>query len=122
MIHKQYNSFEDIEQDLRILKLQRQIDEEKLKLSFENTKKELYPVNILGGMAPLLQKIAISLVAKKVLQKISWTWPDSKRKAPISEPFYFIKGRVLFSPVFLVLLFHGFPNLVTCRKRGHHVV
>lgn len=71
MIHKQYNSFEDIEQDLRILKLQRQIDEEKLKLSFENTKKELYPVNILGGMAPLLQKIAISLVAKKVLQKIS---------------------------------------------------
>jgi hypothetical protein len=71
MIHKQYNSFEDIEQDLRILKLQRQIDEEKLKLSFENTKKELYPVNILGGMAPILQKIAISLVAKKVLQKIS---------------------------------------------------
>lgn len=71
MIHKQYNSFEDIEQDLRILKLQRQIDEEKLKLSFENTKKELYPVNILGGMAPLFQKIAISLVAKKVLQKIS---------------------------------------------------
>lgn len=71
MIRKQYSSFEDIEQDLKILKLQRQIDEEKLKLSFENTKKELYPVNILGGMAPLLQKIAISLVAKKVLQKIS---------------------------------------------------
>lgn len=71
MIRKQYSSFEDIEQDLKILKLQRQIDEEKLKLSFENTKKKLYPVNILGGMAPLLQKIAISLVAKKVLQKIS---------------------------------------------------
>jgi hypothetical protein len=71
MIRKQYSSFEDIEQDLKILKLQRQIDEEKLKLSFENTKKELYPVNILGGMAPILQKIAISLVAKKVLQKIS---------------------------------------------------
>ncbi|MCB0371421.1 MAG: hypothetical protein KDD31_00260 [Muricauda sp.] len=71
MIRKQYSSFEDIEQDLKILKLQRQIDEEKLKLSFENTKKELYPVNILGGVAPILQKIAISLVAKKVLQKIS---------------------------------------------------
>jgi hypothetical protein len=70
MIQKQYTSFEAIEQDLKILNLERQIDEEKLKRSIENTKKELYPVNVLGGMAPIIQKVAISLIAKKILKKI----------------------------------------------------
>ncbi|NDV42117.1 DUF6327 family protein [Flagellimonas sediminis] len=70
MIQKQYTSFEAIEQDLKILNLERQIDEEKLRLSIQNTKKELYPVNVLGGMAPIIQKVAISLIAKKILRKI----------------------------------------------------
>ncbi|WP_349523569.1 DUF6327 family protein [Muricauda sp. NFXS6] len=66
----QYTSFEDIDRDLKVLKLQRQIEEEKVKLAIQNTKKELYPTNILGGLAPLLQKIAISLIAKKLLKKL----------------------------------------------------
>ncbi|MEC7264298.1 MAG: DUF6327 family protein [Bacteroidota bacterium] len=70
MIQKQYTSFEAIEQDLKILNLERQIDEEKLRLSIQNTKKELYPVNVLGGLAPIIQKVAISLIAKKILKKI----------------------------------------------------
>ena len=70
MIQKQYTSFEAIDQDLKILKLERQIDEEQLKLAFQNTKKELYPVNILGGLTPIIQKVAISIVAKKILKKI----------------------------------------------------
>ncbi len=70
MIQKQYTSFEAIDQDLTILKLERQINEEQLKLSLQNTKKELYPVNILGGLAPIIQKVAISLLAKKILKKI----------------------------------------------------
>ncbi len=70
MIQKQYTSFEAIDQDLKILKLERQINEEQLKLSLQNTKKELYPVNILGGLAPIIQKVAISLLAKKILKKI----------------------------------------------------
>ncbi|WP_228236624.1 DUF6327 family protein [Allomuricauda sp. M10] len=70
MMQKQYTSFEAIEQDLKILNLERQIDEEKLKRSIQNAKKELYPVNVLGGMAPIIQKVAISLIAKKILKKI----------------------------------------------------
>ena len=70
MIQRQYTSFEDIDSDLKVLKLQRQIEEERVKLAIQNTKKELYPTNILGGLAPLLQKIAISLIAKKLLKKL----------------------------------------------------
>jgi hypothetical protein len=70
MTQRQYTSFEDIDRDLKVLKLQRQIEEEKVKLAIQNTKKELYPTNILGGLAPLLQKIAISLIAKKLLKKL----------------------------------------------------
>ncbi|MBA4745298.1 MAG: hypothetical protein H2058_08570 [Muricauda sp.] len=70
MIHTQYTSFKEIDRDLKILQLQRQIEEEKVKLAVQNTKKELYPTNILGGMAPLLQKIAISFIAKKLLKKL----------------------------------------------------
>ena len=51
-------------------KLQRQIEEEKVKLAVQNTKEELYPSNILGSLAPLLQKVAISLIAKKLLKKL----------------------------------------------------
>lgn len=69
MMQTEYTSFEEIDRDLKVLKLQRQIEEEKVKLAVQNTKKELYPTNILGGIAPLLQKIAISLVAKKLLKK-----------------------------------------------------
>ncbi|WP_375325891.1 DUF6327 family protein [Flagellimonas sp. GZD32] len=71
MNHKQYTSFDEIDRDLKVLKLERQIDEEKIKLAIQNIKKELYPVNVLGGLAPLIQKIAISLVAKKLIKKFN---------------------------------------------------
>ncbi|WP_318311024.1 DUF6327 family protein [Flagellimonas crocea] len=69
MIKKEYTSFEEIDRELKVLKLQRQIEEEKVKLAVQNTKKEFYPTNILGGIAPILQKIAISLIAKKLIEK-----------------------------------------------------
>lgn len=71
MMRKTYTSFEEIDKDLKILKLKRQIQEEKVKLAVENTKKEFYPTNIIGGLAPLIQKIMISMVAKKLLNKLS---------------------------------------------------
>ncbi|MAO16512.1 DUF6327 family protein [Flagellimonas marinaquae] len=71
MIKAQYTSFEDIDRDLKILKLQRQIDEEQVKLAVQKTKEELYPTNILTGMAPLLQKLALTIVAKKLMNKFS---------------------------------------------------
>lgn len=69
MMKKQYASFEEIDRELKVLNLQRQIEEERVKLAIQNTKKEFYPTNILGGVAPILQKIAISLLAKKLLEK-----------------------------------------------------
>ena len=71
MIKAQYTSFEDIDRDLKILKLQRQIDEEQVKLAVQKTKEELYPTNILTGMATLLQKLALTIVAKKLMNKFS---------------------------------------------------
>lgn len=69
MIKTQYTSFEQIDHDLKVLKLQRQIEEEKVKLAIQNTKKEFYPANILGELTPVIQKVAISFVAKKLLEK-----------------------------------------------------
>lgn len=71
MIQKKYTSFEEIDKDLKVLKLKRQIQEEKVKLTVRNLKSEFYPVNILGGIGPLIQKIAITMIAKKVLNKIT---------------------------------------------------
>lgn len=70
MIHEHYTSFDEINRDLKVLKLKRQIDEEKVKLAVQNTKEEFYPSNILEALTPLLQKLAISFMAKKLLQKI----------------------------------------------------
>lgn len=68
---KQYTSFEEIDRDLRILKLQREIDREQLKLTVQETRNSLYPTNLLGGMSGILQKILASLLVKKLLKRFS---------------------------------------------------
>ncbi|KAB5488947.1 DUF6327 family protein [Flagellimonas hadalis] len=65
---KKYSSFEEIEQDMRILQLQREIDEEKLKYAFQSTKEELYPTNLLGGFSGIAKKLALSFVTSKILK------------------------------------------------------
>ncbi|PKA98270.1 hypothetical protein B0O79_1955 [Flavobacteriaceae bacterium MAR_2009_75] len=69
MIPKQYTSFEQIDQDLKILKLQQDIDRENLKLKFNETKTSLYPTNLLGGVGGVIQKLVISLIASKFMKK-----------------------------------------------------
>jgi len=71
MIPKRYKSFTEIDQDLKILKLQQEIDRENLKLTFRTAKSSLYPANILGGFGGIIKKLAISIVAKKLLKKFS---------------------------------------------------
>lgn len=66
---KKYSSFEEIERDMKILQLQREIDEEKLKLAFQSTKEELNPINILGGFSGIAKKLALSLVTNKILKR-----------------------------------------------------
>ncbi|MEH6679559.1 MAG: DUF6327 family protein [Sediminicola sp.] len=71
MIAKKYNSFEEIDHRLKILKLQRKIDGESLKLNFNRTKESFYPTNLLGGFGGVLQKILITLIAKKIFKKFT---------------------------------------------------
>ncbi|MFD1094516.1 DUF6327 family protein [Salegentibacter chungangensis] len=63
---KQYSSFEEIDRDLKILKLQTQIDKEEIKLTFEQTKDSLSPVSMIGSIfGSVLQKaLVLKAVAK----------------------------------------------------------
>ncbi|CAM3420238.1 DUF6327 domain-containing protein [Zobellia roscoffensis] len=69
MIPKKYTSFEQIDQDLKILKLQQEIERENLKMQVQITKSNLYPSNLLGGFSGILQKLTLSMVAKKLMKK-----------------------------------------------------
>lgn len=44
---KKYSSFEEIELDLKILKLEREIHAQKIKMGFEKTGQNLRPMNLL---------------------------------------------------------------------------
>jgi hypothetical protein len=63
---KQYSSFSEIDERLRILKLQRAINAESLKLHLNRTKASLYPTELLGGAKGILQKIALTFAIKKL--------------------------------------------------------
>lgn len=71
MIPKKYTSFKDIDNDLKILKLQREIDLENLKMNFNQTKQSLYPTNLLGSFGGILKSFLISIFAKKVLSRFN---------------------------------------------------
>ncbi len=71
MIPKKYTSFKEIDNDLKILKLQREIDLENLKMNFNQTKHSLQPSSLLGGFGGLVKSFLVSLFARKVLKKFS---------------------------------------------------
>jgi len=60
---KKYTSFEEIDRDLKILKLQNEIDKEEIKISVNRTKEELSPMTIIGGMVGSIFQKAIVLKA-----------------------------------------------------------
>ncbi|RKR10236.1 hypothetical protein C8C83_1910 [Flavobacterium sp. 90] len=47
---KKYSSYAEIERDLEILKLEKEINYQKLVLSFQKTKESITPHNILSGV------------------------------------------------------------------------
>lgn len=71
MIPKKYSSFEQIDQDLKILRLEMEIDRENLKMTFQQTKSNLYPTSLLGGFGGIIKKFLISILAKKFLNRFS---------------------------------------------------
>lgn len=60
---KEYRSFEEIDRDLKILKLQNEIDKEELKLSIKHVKKEISPGELLRNLSALVKKKALEAKA-----------------------------------------------------------
>ena len=49
MLAKKYTSYAEIERDLEILKLEKELNYQNLVLSFQKTKESITPQNIVGG-------------------------------------------------------------------------
>jgi len=63
---KIYSSFEEIELDLQILKLEREIHAQKIKLGFQRTKENLKPVNLLEDYIGESNKSTFSMIEQIV--------------------------------------------------------
>ena len=66
---KEYRSFTEIDRQLKILNLQREIDLEHFKLSLNRFRTDLYPTQLLGGFKGMIQKTVITFILQK-LRKI----------------------------------------------------
>ncbi len=69
---KTYRSFDEIQRDLTILRLQREIAKESLKLNFVRVKKQFSPVQAFGNTSGILKSLALTFAVKtlrRLLQK-----------------------------------------------------
>ena len=66
---KQYNSFEEIDAQLKILELQRQIDKEYVKLECNTIKELIIPKNLLRSLENTFQGMVISILLGKVFKR-----------------------------------------------------
>jgi len=63
-----YSSFEEIDKDLKILKLQTEIDKEEIKLSVDQTKQSLSPLSLVGGVVgSIMQKALVLKAVSKII-------------------------------------------------------
>ena len=65
---KVYNSFKEVEHDLKYLRLQKQIGAETVKLRYAQTKESVSPINLVSNLIASVAKKAIFL---KILNKIT---------------------------------------------------
>lgn len=80
MQNKKYSSYEEIDRDLEILSLEKELQFEKLSQSFTKTKDSLSPgkiisgsmpkvaVNLLSGLAGPIKGMALSFILKKIFK------------------------------------------------------
>lgn len=62
-----YSSFDEIDKDLKILKLQTEIDKEEIKLSLDQTKEQLSPMSLIGStVGSVIQKALILKAVSKI--------------------------------------------------------
>lgn len=73
---KMYDSFEEIDQQLQILELQRKLDWEHIKLNSQAIKSAVYPAQLSQRIEYMLQQTAITFVLRKLQKYI----PRKKKK------------------------------------------
>lgn len=62
-----YSSFAEIDKDLKILKLQTEIDKEEILLSLDKTKDDASPMSLMGSMiGSVLQKALVLKAVSKI--------------------------------------------------------
>tara|TARA_R110000868_G_scaffold51310_1_gene162874 strand:+ start:295 stop:510 length:216 start_codon:yes stop_codon:yes gene_type:complete len=71
MIAKKYSSFEEIDDRLKIVRLERDISRESLKFHLKKSKETFYPSHIFGEFSGVIQKVLLSFVLKKVIKKFT---------------------------------------------------
>ncbi len=64
---RRYSNFDEIDKDLKILKLQTEIDKEEIKLSLDQTKESLSPMSLIGGtVGAIIQKALVLKAVSKI--------------------------------------------------------
>ncbi|MBC8768640.1 hypothetical protein H4O18_11610 [Arenibacter sp. BSSL-BM3] len=63
---KHYNSFKEIDERLMVLKLQRKIEIESLKLNLNQAKANLRPLQLAGSLKGSIQQILLAFAIKKL--------------------------------------------------------
>lgn len=66
---KSYESFEQIDQDLRIYRLQQRVSAESIKFSLHRLQKETKPSNLIGGSALSTGKFLLGLATSRAVKK-----------------------------------------------------
>ncbi|GGW43540.1 DUF6327 family protein [Arenibacter certesii] len=66
-----FTSFEEIDHRLRILKLQRQIELEQMKLQVKGAKNNIVPTALMGGVGKWSKRLLISFISRKILRKLT---------------------------------------------------
>jgi len=63
-----YSSFDEIDKDLKILKLQTEIDKEEIKLSMDQTKESLSPKSLIrSAIGSIAQKALVLKAVSKIM-------------------------------------------------------
>jgi hypothetical protein len=66
---KIYTSFEEIDKDIRVLKLEKEISKEEIKLSYNNIKEDFSFLNVVGKTAgTIIQKALAFKIIKKIIR------------------------------------------------------
>lgn len=66
---KIYTSFEEIDKDIRVLKLEKEISKEEIKLSYNNIKEDFSFLNVVGKTAgTIIQKALAFKIIKKIIK------------------------------------------------------